>query len=35
MLEKQLGKSQTDPLSYVEIKEQALRIPQIVNNEIQ
>ena len=35
VLEKQLGKSQTDPLSYVDTNEQALRIPQIVSDEIQ
>ena len=35
MLEKQLGKSQTDPISYVDTNEQALRIPQIVSDEIQ
>ena len=35
MLEKQLGKSQTDPLSYVDTNEQALRILQIVSDEIQ
>ena len=35
VLEKQLGKSQTDPLSYIDTNEQALRIPQIVSDEIQ
>ena len=35
VLEKQLGKSQTDLLSYVDTNEQALRIPQIVSDEIQ
>ena len=35
VLEKQLGKSQTDPLSYVDTNEQALRSPQIVSDEIQ
>ena len=35
VLEKQLGNSQTDPLSYVDTNEQALRIPQIVSDGIQ
>ena len=34
MLEKQLFKSQTYPLSYIETTEEALRIPQIVSDEI-
>ena len=35
VLEIQLGKSQTDPLSSVDTNEQVLRIPQIVSDEIQ
>ena len=35
VLDKRLGKSQTDPLSYVDTNEQALRISQIVSDEIQ